>query len=204
VKRFYHRNPVPRYVALKGDGTAMPKADNRTGLDSTELRAALGQYPTGVAVATTCSPAGPVGVTINSFGSLSLEPPLILWCLRRRSVSLAAFTRAEYFAVNILAVGQERVARQFAARASSDAIAGPRADRFAGVGWHLDPDGLPLLDGAVAVFTCRRAAQVPGGDHVIIIGELLGYDIAGWEPLIFHCGRYSSLAATVASAALNH
>ena len=158
------------------------------------LRTALGQYPTGVAVVATRSAAGPVGVTVNSFGSLSLDPPLVLWCLRRRSASLAAFTGAEHFAVNVLAAGQERVARQFA----------EHADRFAGIDWHLDPGGLPRLDGAVAVFTCRRTAQLPGGDHVIIIGELLGYDIAGWDPLVFHGGRYGSLAAVAASAALNH
>src|SRR5262249_17708583 len=139
--------------------------------------------------------------TINSFGSLSLDPPLVLWCLGRGSACLAAFTGAEHFAVNVLAAGQEQVARQFAARATT---AAPPPDRFAGLEWHRDPRGLPRLDGAVAVFTCRRTAQIPGGDHVIIIGELLGYDIAGWEPLIFHGGRYGSLAATAASAALSH
>ena len=177
----------------------MPMADDGAALRA--LRTALGQYPTGVAVVTTCSPAGPVGVTINSFGSLSLDPPLVLWCLRRGSACLAAFTGAEHFAVNVLAAGQEQIARQFAAQAAGGA---PRAGRFAGVDWHPDPRGLPLLDGAAAVFTCRRTAQMPGGDHVIIIGELLGYDIAGWEPLIFHGGRYGSLAATAASAALSH
>jgi flavin reductase (DIM6/NTAB) family NADH-FMN oxidoreductase RutF len=177
-------------------------ADDGTALRA--LRTALGQYPTGVAVVTTCSPGEPVGVTINSFGSLSLDPPLVLWCLRRCSASLAAFTGAEHFAVNVLAAGQEQVARQFAARATTATSGAPRADRFAGIDWHLDPRGLPLVDGAVAVFTCRRAALIPGGDHVIIIGELLGYDIAGWEPLIFHGGRYGSLAATAASAALSH
>jgi flavin reductase (DIM6/NTAB) family NADH-FMN oxidoreductase RutF len=81
----------------------MPMADDGAALRA--LRTALGQYPTGVAVATTCSPAGPVGVTINSFGSLSLDPPLVLWCLRRCSAGLAAFTGAEHFAVNVLAAG---------------------------------------------------------------------------------------------------
>jgi flavin reductase (DIM6/NTAB) family NADH-FMN oxidoreductase RutF len=182
-------------------------ADDGIALDGIALRAlrgALGQYPTGVAVVTTRSAAGPVGVTVNSFGSLSLDPPLVLWCLRRRSASLAAFTGAEYFAVNVLAAGQERVARQFAGHAADAAGVAPRADRFAGIDWWPGPHGLPRLDGAVAVFTCRRAAQLPGGDHVIITGELLGYDIAGWDPLIFHGGRYGSLAAVAASAALNH
>lgn len=179
-------------------------ADDGIALDGTELRAlrsALGLYPTGVAVVTTRSAAGPAGVTVNSFGSLSLDPPLVLWCLRRRSASLAAFTGAEYFAVNVLAAGQERVARQFAGPTAGGAL---RAARVSGIDWHTGPHGLPRLDGAVAVFTCRRAAQLPGGDHVIITGELLGYDIAGWDPLIFHGGRYGSLAAVAASAALNH
>jgi flavin reductase (DIM6/NTAB) family NADH-FMN oxidoreductase RutF len=168
------------------------------------LRTALGEYPTGVAIVTTRTPAGPAGVTINSFGSLSLDPPLVLWCLRRGSARLAAFTGAEHFAVSVLAAGQEHVARRFAARAS----AMPRArDRFAGLDWHEDPHGLPVLAGAVAAYACRRAAQLPGGDHVIIIGELMDYQVAagragrsGGAPLIFHGGRYSSLAATAVSA----
>src|SRR6476646_3374508 len=113
---------------MRGGGLAM--ADNGFALRA--LRTALSQYPTGVAVVTTRSAAGPVGVTVNSFGSLSLDPPLVLWCLRRRSASLGAFTRAEYFAVNVLAAAQERVARQFARHATDAAGGAPRADRFTG------------------------------------------------------------------------
>ena len=176
------------------------------------LRNALGEYPTGVAIATTRTPAGPVGVTINSFGSLSLDPPLVLWCLRRGSARLTDFAAAEHFAISVLAAGQEQVARQFAARTTPDA---PFArQQFAGVAWREDPRGLPVLAGAVASFACRRAAQLPGGDHVIIIGELLDYQVIGTHPqhgghagrpggvpLIFHGGRYSSLAAIAAGAA---
>jgi flavin reductase (DIM6/NTAB) family NADH-FMN oxidoreductase RutF len=148
-------------------------------------------------------------VTINSFGSLSLDPPLVLWCLRRGSARLAGFAAAEHFAISVLAAGQEQFARQFAAGTTPSApFAG---QQFAGVAWREDPRGLPVLAGAVASFACRRAAQLPGGDHVIIIGELLDYQVIaagprhargpGGAPLIFHGGRYSSLAATAAGAA---
>jgi flavin reductase (DIM6/NTAB) family NADH-FMN oxidoreductase RutF len=171
------------------------------------LRNALGEYPTGVAIATTRTPAGPVGVTVNSFGSLSLDPPLVLWCLRRGSVRLPDFTAAENFAISVLAAGQEQVARQFAVRTPPDT---PLArQQFAAGDWHEDPHGLPVLAGAVAAFACRRATQLPGGDHVIIIGELLDFQViaqrggSGREaPLIFHGGRYNSLAATAAGAAI--
>jgi flavin reductase (DIM6/NTAB) family NADH-FMN oxidoreductase RutF len=171
------------------------------------LRTALGEYPTGVAIATTRTPAGPVGVTINSFGSLSLDPPLVLWCLRRGSARLADFTAAEHFAISVLAAGQEQVARRFAARTLPGTPLGRR--QFADGDWHADPRGLPVLAGAVTAFACRRAAQLPGGDHVIILGELLDFQItagpgrqARGAPLIFHGGRYSSLAAAAASAVL--
>jgi len=92
------------------------------------LRTALSQYPTGVAVVTTRSAAGPVGVTVNSFGSLSLDPPLVLWCLRRHSASLGAFTRAEYFAVNVLAE-EERPPEDLTARVGPGTPCGPRSSR---------------------------------------------------------------------------
>jgi flavin reductase (DIM6/NTAB) family NADH-FMN oxidoreductase RutF len=151
------------------------------------LRAALSRHATGVAVATTGAPDGrPVGMTINSFSSLSLDPPLILWCLQLDSASLGAFTTADHFAINLLAAGQERLARQFAAR---------NPDRFAGLLWHRDPRGIPLLHGRLGAFICRRAEQIRGGDHLIIIGHLEEYEVtAGKAPLLFCDGRYHTLA----------
>jgi flavin reductase (DIM6/NTAB) family NADH-FMN oxidoreductase RutF len=156
-----------------------------------DLRAAFAQYATGVAVVTTMTAEGhPVGITINSFSSLSLDPPLILWCLQLCSASLDAYTATDYFAVNVLASGQEPVARQFATRGT---------DRFAGAHWHRGPRHLPLLDDGLGVFVCRRARQLPGGDHLIMIGQLEEYEVsAGRQPLVFHGGQYRSLAATAA------
>jgi flavin reductase (DIM6/NTAB) family NADH-FMN oxidoreductase RutF len=156
-----------------------------------DLRAAFAQYATGVAVVTARTAEGhPVGITINSFSSLSLDPPLILWCLQLCAASLDAYTAADYFAVNVLASGQEPIARRFAARGT---------DRFAGAHWYPGPRYLPLLDGGLGVFVCRRVARLPGGDHLIMIGALEEYEVsAGRQPLVFHGGRYRSLAAAAA------
>jgi flavin reductase (DIM6/NTAB) family NADH-FMN oxidoreductase RutF len=157
--------------------------------DKQALRTAFGHYATGVAVVTTTrSDSHPAGITINSFGSLSLDPPLILWCLQRRSASLATFITADRFAVNVLAAGQEQVARQFAAPAAQS------QDRFTGQRWHRGPRGLPVLDSRLGVFICRRIRHIHGGDHVIIIGHLEEYQVTtGQTPLIFHGGRYRSI-----------
>ena len=147
------------------------------------MRTALGQYATGVAVATTLASDGcPVGLTVNSFSSLSLDPPLVLWCLSLGSASLSAFTAADYFAINVLAASQERLARMFAARAP---------DRFADLIWHCGARGMPLLHGRQCAYICRRTEQIHRGDHLIIIGQLEEYEVvAGRAPLIFYDGRF--------------
>jgi flavin reductase (DIM6/NTAB) family NADH-FMN oxidoreductase RutF len=152
------------------------------------LRAALGHYATGVAVVTAVGADGhPAGMTINSFGSLSLDPPLILWCLHRRSASLATFTSTDHFAVNVLAAHQEQVARQFSARGQ---------DRFRGLHWHNGALGLPVLDDGLGVFICRRLRHIHGGDHVIIIGHLEEYQVTqGQSPLVVYTGRYLNVRA---------
>jgi flavin reductase (DIM6/NTAB) family NADH-FMN oxidoreductase RutF len=166
------------------------------------LRAALGQYATGVAVVTTMTPGGaPVGMTINSFSALSLDPPLILWCLRRSATRAAAFAAAPHFAINVLAAGQRELASRFARHDGDD------GQRFGGVAWRRGPGGAPLLAGTVGAFACRRERALDGGDHVILIGHLDDYTVtAGRAPLVFHDGRYhalrpdpETLAATAAS-----
>jgi flavin reductase (DIM6/NTAB) family NADH-FMN oxidoreductase RutF len=156
--------------------------------DHGALRAALGHYATGVAVVTAVGPDGrPAGMTINSFGSLSLDPPLILWCLHRQSASLTAFTSTDHFAVNVLAAHQEQVARRFSARVQ---------DRFCGLRWHRGPNGLPVLADGLGVFICRRLRHIHGGDHVIIIGHLEEYQVnQGQSPLVFYTGRYLNVRA---------
>lgn len=147
------------------------------------LRAALGQIATGVGVITTLAADGtPAGMTINSHSSVSLDPPLILWCLRQGAARYGVFAGAGHFAVNVLAAHQEAVAQRFAA---------PGTGQFAGLPWRAGPSGVPLLPGTLGSFTCRRDGQVRGGDHLIIIGRLEHYEVtSGQTPLIFFGGRY--------------
>jgi flavin reductase (DIM6/NTAB) family NADH-FMN oxidoreductase RutF/2-polyprenyl-6-methoxyphenol hydroxylase-like FAD-dependent oxidoreductase len=153
------------------------------GLDLRGLRHALGQFATGVTVVTTRDGDGrPVGVTANSFTSLSLEPPLVLWCLARDSSSLAAFRDCTHFGVNVLSASQHHLSRLFATSG---------ADRFAGGAVVQDgPSGVPLLEGALAHLVCRHVRQLEGGDHEIVIGEVESYETFEGEPLVFHSGSY--------------
>ncbi len=150
-----------------------------------ELRAALGRFATGVTIVTCRDGAGaPVGLTCNSFNALSLEPPLVLWSLRRASPSLVAFAGADHFAVNVLAEDQIELSRRFASSA---------ADKFADGVWHDGAGGAPLLVGAAATFECARASHQDAGDHVLFIGRVLRLADAALPPLVFHGGRYHLL-----------
>jgi flavin reductase (DIM6/NTAB) family NADH-FMN oxidoreductase RutF len=150
--------------------------------DPRELRRALGQFATGVTVVTTLGEDGRrIGVTANSFTSLSLEPPLVLWCLDRIAPSLPAFQAASHFAINVLCAQQHYLSRQFAA---------PAEDKFASVQWSEGPGGVPLLDGVLAHFVCRTVRQIEAGDHVIVIGEVERFESFDGEPLVFHSGAY--------------
>lgn len=152
------------------------------------LRDALGHYATGVALVTTRAADGrAVGLTINSFASLSLAPPLVLWSLVRCSPSLAAFSACRHFAIQVLGAGQRALAARFA---------DPRqADKFAGVAWHDGPQGLPLVDGALADFICAAHQQHDGGDHVLFIGRVEQHAQRPGAALLFHRGRFETLAA---------
>lgn len=153
-----------------------------------EFRKTLGCFATGVAVITTTTGRGePIGVTVNSFSSVSLEPPLVLWSLARKAWSLPHFRSARGFAVNILAHDQGDVCATFSRGVD---------DRFAGVGWTRGVDGLPVLDGTVATLQCQHWAQYDGGDHEIFVGEVLDCRSTGGEPLIFCQGRLGPAAAS--------
>jgi flavin reductase (DIM6/NTAB) family NADH-FMN oxidoreductase RutF/flavin-dependent dehydrogenase len=150
--------------------------------DVRELRRALGQFATGVTVITTRTDDGSsIGVTANSFTSLSLEPPLVLWCLDRAAPSLAAFDACTRFGVNILGAHQHHLSRQFAT---------PADDKFVGADVLDGPGGVPLLGGAIAHFVCRHVRRLDGGDHVIVIGEVEHFETFDGEPLVFHSGFY--------------
>lgn len=154
--------------------------------DSRSLRDALGEFATGVAVVTARDAGGlPVGVTINSFASVSLEPPLVLWSLGLSSPSRAAFEACSHYAVNILAADQVEYSQRFSQ---------PQADRFAGIALEVGAGGTPLLPGCSAWFECRNEIRYPGGDHVILVGYVEGFRREGKAPLVFHGGRYRALA----------
>ncbi len=151
---------------------------------SQALRRAFGKFATGVAVVTTTAPDGaPVGLTINSFSSVSLDPPLVLWSLGAASPNLPAFRAASHFAINILSDGQRAICERFASRVE---------DRFAGIDWHRGIAGLPVIRGTIATFECRRTMTVEAGDHVVFFGEVEDCEQCDLDPLVFFAGRYGT------------
>jgi 3-hydroxy-9,10-secoandrosta-1,3,5(10)-triene-9,17-dione monooxygenase reductase component len=156
-------------------------------IDPKEFRNALGSFATGVTIITTHSELqGDAGVTANSFNSVSINPPLVLWSIAKTSGSLKAFTGADHFAVHILAVDQQELSNRFAQRG---------ADKFADLTVQRGDGYVPLLEGCSARFQCRSAYQYEGGDHVIIVGEVIAHDHRSAPPLLFHGGRYAQTAA---------
>ena len=157
------------------------------GFDLRELRHALGRFATGITVVTTLAPGHKrEGLTANSFAALSLEPPLVLWSLNRKAMSLASFERSQHFAVNVLAADQRHVSNHFAQ---------PRADKFAGIAWQTGLAGCPTLPNCLALFECRLERTVPGGDHVLFIGRVERFRWRAGDPLVFSCGQYCIAAA---------
>jgi flavin reductase (DIM6/NTAB) family NADH-FMN oxidoreductase RutF/flavin-dependent dehydrogenase len=165
------------------------RVEETSRFDLRDLRRALGQYATGVTVVTTEDADGNRwGMTANSFTSVSLNPPLVLWAAAKSSPSLPAFEAADRFAVNVLAFDQHHLSRQFS-------ISG--TDKFEGVTLvpadqveHPDVVHPPVLEGTVAHFVCRRTERVDAGDHVVFFGEIESYHAPGGEPLVFHSGFY--------------
>ncbi len=156
-----------------------------------KLRQALGAFLTGVTVVTAYAPSGQrVGVTVNSFSSVSLDPPLVLWCLSRTGPSLVSFIEATHFAVHVLSQGQEQLARRFCA---------PVKNRFEGLDVLLGAGGAPIFGGVSALFECRRQHAYEGGDHSIFVGEVLRYQYSGQPPLVFHDSRYRTLQQPAAA-----
>ena len=155
--------------------------------DSRAFRQALGSFPTGVAVVTAQGEADCIGITVNSFTSVSLDPPLVLWCIDRRSRRYPAFANAPGFTVSILAAGHKAV---------SSRLAGPGEHSLTGIDLIPTELGPPALADSLAVFECAREAIQDGGDHAILIGRVLRFarhDDAG-APLVYFAGRYGALA----------
>jgi flavin reductase (DIM6/NTAB) family NADH-FMN oxidoreductase RutF len=153
--------------------------------DARQFRDALGEFATGVAIICARTTDGRyVGLTANSFNSVSLEPPLVLWSLARRSASLPAFEAAERYCVNVLSMDQTELARRFSR---------PHKDRFAGVGFRMGWADAPLIDGCVAWFECRHHARHRAGDHMVFIGEVTTCERAKGRGLVFHHGQFGSV-----------
>jgi flavin reductase (DIM6/NTAB) family NADH-FMN oxidoreductase RutF len=160
-----------------------PQDSSRRDFSSAEFRAALGMFATGVTIITARDAAGlPVGITANSFASVSLEPPLVSWSLARVAGSMPVFEQGSHYAINILASDQHVLATRFATRS---------IDRFAGVPFREGRGGAPVLDGTAAAFECFNRSRYEEGDHVIFVGEVEHCERRdGAQPLIFHGGRY--------------
>jgi 3-hydroxy-9,10-secoandrosta-1,3,5(10)-triene-9,17-dione monooxygenase reductase component len=154
-------------------------------MDAQHLRLALGRFSTGVTIVTCVDAQGQrVGLTVNSFNSLSLDPPLVLWSLRAGSASLPAFAAAGRFAVNVLSEAQVDLSRRFAARGD---------DKFAEGLWALGEHGSPVLAGCAAVFECLTHAQQAIGDHSLFIGRVLACAETALPPLVYQGGHYHLL-----------
>jgi flavin reductase (DIM6/NTAB) family NADH-FMN oxidoreductase RutF len=157
-------------------------ASDNSPIDPRDFRNALGTYATGVTVITAAGADGkPYGLTCNSFASVSLNPPLVLWSLVLFSSSLNIFQNASHFAVNVLGASQQTLANRFAK--SSD-------EKFVGVEWSPGLGNAPVLKESVASFQCRSVNRYYGGDHVIFLGAVEAYSYSDKEPLLFARGRY--------------
>ncbi|MFG3497069.1 flavin reductase family protein [Streptomyces sp. NPDC047928] len=154
--------------------------------DPDTLRGVLGRFTTGVTVVTAMTPHGPVGMTANSFSSVSLDPPLVLFSVARRSQLSDHLTRADAFAVNILNAGQRELSARFAR---------PGLNRFGDTDWRLGTTGSPVLPGALGVVECRPSEVHAGGDHLITVGRVVeAYaNEPADEPLLFFRGAYREL-----------
>lgn len=152
---------------------------------SRRFRNALGMFATGITVVSTRTPAGaPIGLTVNSFNSVSLDPPLIVWSLAKELPSRDLFEGCEYYAINVLAEDQTELSQRFASRAGA---------RFAGLEIDEGVGGVPLLRGCCARFVCRNSVRHEGGDHLVFISEVLSFDYAERAPLLYFGGAYRRL-----------
>jgi 3-hydroxy-9,10-secoandrosta-1,3,5(10)-triene-9,17-dione monooxygenase reductase component len=153
--------------------------------DDRRFRDVLGHFATGVTIVTAMDGDEPVGLAANSFTSLSLDPPLVLFCVAHSSSTWPRIEPSGKFAVNILGEGHEELCQLFAR---------PGADRFGPTAWHTGVSGSPVLDDAIAYVDCELEAQYPGGDHTIVVGRVLDFDLReGARPLLFFQGTYARM-----------
>ncbi len=155
--------------------------------DTRPLRNALGRFATGIAIVTAIDPDGhPIGLTVNSFSAVSLNPALVLWCLDNSSHNLEAFRKASHHAINILSVDQQDMSNRFATWPT---------DRFAALPWQAGAGGAPLLPDCCATFEVANETTHQSGDHLIFIGRVERFtETPTLAPLLFHAGQYRKLA----------
>ncbi|MDA9508920.1 nitrilotriacetate monooxygenase [Bradyrhizobium sp. CCBAU 11386] len=178
-------NDLPKQPAAPDPANEL--ASDSSSIDPRDFRTALGTYGTGVTIITAAAPDGkPCGITCNSFASVSLNPPLVLWSLGVYSSSLAVFQNASHFAVHVLGASQQALANSFAK--SSD-------DKFAGVDWTPGLGDAPVLAESVANFQCRSVNRYYGGDHVIFLGAVEAYAYNAKDALLFARGAYGRFLA---------
>ena len=163
--------------------------------DQGRFRSALGQFATGVTIITTRASTTDgqsrlLGFTANSFNSVSLDPPLVLWSLSRAASSMAAFIDNPHYAINVLASDQIALSRLFATRSSKAGSTLSSVDRFEGVAWREGSRGAPILEGCCAWFECFNRSRYEEGDHVIFVGEVERCGFEALEPLVFQGGDY--------------
>jgi flavin reductase (DIM6/NTAB) family NADH-FMN oxidoreductase RutF len=160
-----------------------PGDSGERGFSQSEFRASLAMFATGVTIVTARTPAGElVGLTANSFNSVSLNPPLVLWSLSQLATSMGALATGSHYAINILATDQKHLAERFASR---------RDERWKGVPFTEGLGGAPLLAGAAATFECFNRSRYEEGDHVIFVGQVERCQHRqGAAPLLFHGGRF--------------
>lgn len=156
------------------------KTDNRA------FRDALGRFGTGVTVVTCATPTGPIGITANSFSSVSLDPPLVLWAPAKSSSRYPFFMAAQQFAIHVMGAEQFDLCKAFARSASA----------FDAAEWRLSASGVPLIEGCLARFECQQAAAHDGGDHSILLGRVERVMARDGAPLLFQGGQYGSFAAS--------
>jgi len=154
-------------------------------IDTRHLRHCLGKYATGIAVVTASDSRGdPYGITVNSFASVSLDPPLILWSLGKDNSNFKVFSVAQHFAVHVLHSGQQQL---------SDLFSANRENRFSEISYQCGAGNTPLLDDYYARFECQAEHRYEGGDHLILVGLVLDFEGQDGVPLIYHGGGYKTL-----------
>jgi flavin reductase (DIM6/NTAB) family NADH-FMN oxidoreductase RutF len=156
------------------------------GVSSDEFRRACGRFATGVAVASVTDQHGAAhGLTVSSFTSVSLDPPLVLICLGHEATMIEAFRGASHFGINILREEDRELSQRFATKGH---------DRFNGIGWRRGRTGVPLIDGALAALECEMHQRIGSGDHDILVGRVVATDLEDGAPLVHYFGRYRKLA----------